>query len=238
MAKLRSKAKRAEKDGVSVVFYRGTVPNLEQRVQMESISQHWLAQKGGSEWGFSMGHFDPQGDEEQITALAVDTTNRVHAFVSFIPIYGRHGWALDLLRRADCSVPGTIELLLAHSIEYLKSDGAAMVSLGLAPLSNANNDDTTLLDTGIDFLTQHFGNLSKSQSLSNFKKKFHPTWESRYLVFSNKLTLPKIGWALYKAHQEDATFLKTLRRSVLGWQKSYKAVKEKITTGALEALKV
>ena len=112
-----------------------------------------------------------------------------------------------------------------------------MVSLGLAPLSNANNDDTTLLDTSIDFLTHRFGNLSKSQSLFNFKKKFQPTWESRYLVFSNTLTLPKIGWALYKAHQEDATFFKTLRRSVLGWQKSYETVKEKIATGALEALK-
>ena len=237
MANVRSSAKRAEKDGVSVTFYRGTVLDYEQRVQMEHISQQWLAQKGGSEMGFSMGQFDPEGDPEQITALAVDSTNRVHAFVTFIPIYGRQGWGLDLLRRADRSAPGTIELLLARSIEYLKNNGAAMVSLGLAPLSNANNDDTTLLDTSIDFLTHRFGNLSKSQSLFNFKKKFQPTWESRYLVFSNTLTLPKIGWALYKAHQEDATFFKTLRRSVLGWQKSYETVKEKIATGALEALK-
>jgi phosphatidylglycerol lysyltransferase len=238
MANVRSSAKRAEKDGVSVTFYRGTVQDHEQRLQMELISQQWLVQKGGSEMGFSMGLFDPEGDPEQITALAVDTTNRVHAFVTFVPIYGRQGWGLDLLRRADRCAPGTIELLLARSIEYLKSGGAAMVSLGLAPLSNANNDDTTLLDTGIDFLTQRFGNLSKSQSLFNFKRKFQPTWESRYLVFSNTLTLPKIGWALYKAHQEDATLFKTLRNSILGWQKSYKAVKEKIVTGALEALKV
>lgn len=238
MANVRSSAKRAEKDGVSVIFYRGTVQDYEQRMQMEVISQQWLAQKGGSEMGFSMGHFDLEGDPEQITALAVDTTNRVHAFVSFVPIYGRHGWGLDLLRRAERCAPGTIELLLARSIEYLKSGGAAMVSLGLAPLSNANNDDATLLDTSVDFLTHRFGSLSKSQSLFNFKKKFQPTWESRYLVFSNTLTLPKIGWALYKAHQEDATFFKTLRRSILGWQKSYEAVKEKIATGTLEALKV
>ena len=187
--------------------------------------------------GFSMGHFDPEGNPEQITALAVDTTNRVHAFVSFVPIYGRHGWGLDLLRRAERCAPGTIELLLARSIEYLKSGGAAMVSLGLAPLSNANDDDTTLLDTGIDFLTHRFGNLSKSQSLFNFKKKFQPTWESRYLVFSNTLTLPKIGWALYKAHQQDATLIRTVRRSIAEWRKGAETLKEKVTTSALEVLK-
>ena len=238
MANVRSSAKRAEKDGVRVVFYHGQVEDTEQLVQMEQISKKWLAQKGGTEMGFSMGQFDPEGDPEQVTALAVDDSNSVHAFVTFVPIYGRRGWGLDLLRRAERCAPGTMELLLARSIEYLKLCGAEMVSLGLAPMSNANNEDISFLDSSIDFLTHRFGNLSKSQSLFNFKKKFQPTWESRYLVFSNTLTLPKIGWALYKAHQEDATLLRTVRRSLLEWRKSYEAVKEKVTTGTLEVLKV
>ena len=226
MANVRSSAKRAEKDGLRIVFYRGQVQDSEQLVQVEQISQRWLAQKGGSEMGFSMGQFDPRGDPQQVTALAVDNNNRVHAFVTFVPIYGRKGWGLDLLRRSEQSAPGTMELLLARSIEYLKSYGAEMVSLGLAPLSNANNEDISFLDSSIDFLTHRFGNLSKSQSLFNFKKKFQPTWESRYLVFSHTLTLPKIGWALYKAHQEDATLLRSLRQSIRDLRKSYEAAKK------------
>ncbi len=237
MANVRSSAKRAEKDTVRVVFYHGQVQNIEQVVQMEQISQKWLAQKGGTEMGFSMGRFDPVGDPEQITALAVDESGSVHAFVTFVPIYGRKGWGLDLLRRAERCAPGTMELLLARSIEYLKNCGAGMVSLGLAPLSNANHEDASLLDNSIDFLTHRFGNLSNSQSLFNFKKKFQPTWESRYLVFSHTLTLPKVGWALYKAHQQDATLLRTVRRSLVEWRKSYETIKEKVTTGALEVLK-
>jgi phosphatidylglycerol lysyltransferase len=231
-------ARRAEKEGLRVVFYRGQVQNTGQLAQMEQISQRWLAQKGGSEMGFSMGQFDPAGDPEQFTALAVDTSDKIHAFVTFVPIYGRKGWGLDLLRRSEQSAPGTMELLLASSIEYLRSCGAEMVSLGLAPLSNANQEDVSFLDSGIDFLTHRFGNLSQSQSLFTFKKKFQPTWESRYLVFSHTLTLPKIGWALFRAHQEDATLLKTARATLLGWRKSYEAVKEKVATGALEVLKV
>ncbi len=236
MANVRSSAKRAEKEGLQVVFYRGQVQDVEQLVQIERISQKWVAQKGGSEMGFSMGQFNSNGDPEQITALAVDKQNLVHAFVTFIPIYGRKGWGLDLMRRAERCVPGTMELLLSRSIEFLKGCGAEMVSLGLAPLSNANNEDASLLDTSIDALTHRFGNLKESQSLFNFKKKFQPTWESRYLVFSHTLTLPKVGWALYKAHQQDATLLRTIRGSLKGWVKGYETMKEKVTTGTLEAL--
>jgi phosphatidylglycerol lysyltransferase len=236
MANVRSSAKRAEKEGLRVVFYHGQVQNIEQLVQMEQISQRWLAQKGGLEMGFSLGQFDSIGDPEQITALAIEDNNRVHAFVTFIPIYGRKGWGLDLMRRAERCAPGTMELLLARSIEYLKNCGADMVSLGLAPMSNANNEDASLLDSSIDLLTHRFGDLNNSQSLFNFKKKFQPTWESRYLVFSHTLTLPKVGWALYKAHQQDATLLRTVRRSLKEWIKGYETIKEKVTTGTLEVL--
>ncbi|HEU5226805.1 MAG TPA: phosphatidylglycerol lysyltransferase domain-containing protein [Ktedonobacteraceae bacterium] len=214
MANVRSSAKRAEKDGIRAVFYHGRVSDPEQLCQMEQISRRWLADKGGSEMGFSMGQFDPQADDEICFALAVDPANKVHAFVSFVPIYGRNGWGLDLMRRAEPCAPGTIELLLARSIAHFKSNGAQMVSLGLAPLSNANQEDETFLGTSIDFLTSRFGNPTKNQMLFKFKRKFQPTWESRYLVYSDTLSLPKIGWALYHAHQRDASLLGTLRRSL------------------------
>lgn len=217
MANVRSSMKRAEKDGVHVIFYRGRVEDLYLRIQMEQISRSWLTNKGGSEMNFSMGHFDPEGDNAQWTALAIDHTRRVHAFVTFVPIYGRHGWGVDLMRRSEQSAPGTMELLLVRSIEHLKQCGAEMISLGLAPLSNVNNNSETFLDTSIDFLTQRFGNLSHSQSLFKFKQKFQPKWESRYLAFSNTLILPKIGWALYAAHQYDTiTWVSMLRKSLAG----------------------
>ncbi|HTI14486.1 MAG TPA: phosphatidylglycerol lysyltransferase domain-containing protein [Dictyobacter sp.] len=237
MSNVRSSAKRAEKDGVHVVIYRGQVTDLTQLEQMDLISRYWLTSKGGSEMGFSMGHFTPQGDEEQLYALAVDTNNKVHAFVSFIPIYGRYGWGLDLMRRAEHCAPGTMELLLARTIEYMKNLGAQMASLGLAPLSNANEEDETFLGTSIDFLTERFGNPSKNQSLFNFKKKFHPTWESRYLVYSDALSLPKIGWALYMAHQPDMSLIGTLRQTLIEWQHNRKLLQEQNASQALHTAK-
>ncbi|GCF09347.1 bifunctional lysylphosphatidylglycerol flippase/synthetase MprF [Dictyobacter arantiisoli] len=235
MANVRSSAKRAEKDGLHVVFYRGQVADSEQVHQMALISQHWLAEKGGSEMSFSLGRFDAQGDPQQMYALAVDQQNKVHAFVSFIPIYGRLGWGLDLMRRAEQCAPGTMELLLARSIEHLKGSGAQTISLGLAPLSNANEDDETFLGTSIDFLTDRFGNPSKNQSLFNFKKKFQPTWESRYLVYSDALKLPKIGWALYNAHQTDASLVSMVRQTLSELQHQH--IEAKNTLNAMETVK-
>jgi len=237
MANVRSSAKRAEKDGVHVIFYRGQVTDPDQLVQMESISSHWLICKGGTEMGFSMGRFDLHGDPQQLYALAIDPNNKVHAFASFVPIYGRRGWGLDLMRRAENCAPGTMELLLSRCIEHLKSGGFEMVSLGLAPLSNANGEDETFLGTSVDFLTERFGNPSKNQSLFNFKKKFQPTWESRYLVYSDTLSLPKIGWALYHAHQTDTSLLKAFRQSLAECQKNRLAQQGKAPR-ALETVRI
>ena len=237
MANIRSSSKRAEKDGLHVIFYRGQITNSEQLAQMECISSHWLLSKGGAEMGFSMGRFCPHGDPEQLYALAIDPDNKVHAFVSFVPIYGRHGWGLDLMRRAENCAPGTMELLLARCIEYMKSGGFEMVSLGLAPLSNTNDEDETFLGTSIDFLTERFGNPSKNQSLFNFKKKFHPAWESRYVVYSDTLSLPKIGWALYHAHQTDTSLAKAVRHSLVEWQKNRLALQGKASR-ALETVRI
>ncbi len=221
MANVRTSAKRAEKEGMRIVFSHGRVQDAEHLAQMGQISRAWLANKGGTEKGFSMGHFAVHSNDELIYALAVDDAGEVQAFATFVPIYGRQGWGLDLMRRVEQNPPGTMELLLTRSIEYVKERGAGMVSLGLAPLSNINQTDETLLESSIDFLTHRFGDPSKNQSLCNFKKKFQPCWESRYLVFSHTLTLPKAGWALYHAHQRDASLLVALYHMLRAWRERH-----------------
>ena len=214
MSNVRTSARRAEKEGLRVVFYQGAIEDANYLTQLEQISNAWLAEKGGSEMSFSLGRFETHPADEQITAIAVDATERVHAFVTFLPIYGRQGYGLDLMRRAGQTAPGTMELLLSLSIDYLKGRGAEMISLGLAPMGNVNQENQTSLKSIVDFLTHRFGNLSQSQSLFKFKEKFHPTWESRYLVYPNALSLPKVGLALYEAHQPDTSWLATARKSI------------------------
>lgn len=224
MANVRTSARRAEKAGIQVVFWRGSVQDAEQRTQMEQISRTWLARKGGKEMGFSMGRFDALGEQESLFALAVDTTNQVHAFVTFVPIYGRHGWALDLMRRSEQACPGVMECLLVQTIAHIRIQGAKMISLGLAPLNDNNASEQTLLGKGFDALAQNTGHLGKQQALCAFKKKFQPCWESRYLAYSSTLTLPKVGLALYRVHQPDESLLLACARSFKEWWRRGRAV--------------
>ena len=217
MGNVRTQVKRAAKDGLQVVFYRGTVSNIGYATQMERISQRWLMAKGGSEMGFSMGRFDLSDHADQLYALVIDVAQTVQAFASFIPIYGRHGWGIDLMRRDEQCSPGTMDLLITRSIEHLKNEGALLLSSGLAPMSNANQEEGTFITSRLDVFASLFGNPAKNQSLFFFKKKFNPTWESRYLVYSEALDLPKVGLALYKAHAPQDSVSYALSHGVRNW---------------------
>src|SRR5205807_9023135 len=133
---------------------------------------------------------------------------------------------IDLMRRTAKVPVGTIELLIVRSVEYLKARGAEIVSLGLAPMSNINHSDETFLDYGIDFLSNFVGDLSKKSTLCNFKKKFQPTWESRYLVYSSTLKLPKVGWALYRAHQHDVSIYSVMFRAFNKWRTEHRELQQ------------
>jgi phosphatidylglycerol lysyltransferase len=200
MQHLRSMCRRAEKAGVAVRFFEGQVDDPELARQMEAIHAAWLAERGGVEMGFSMGRFGERLDLETVYAVAVDATSRVHAFVNFVPIYGRHGWALDLMRRDAQAKLGVMELLLANSIERFKARGDQMLSLGLAPLSNTTNEPASNVEQLCHFFSSRFGGLARAESLYNFKKKFHPRWEPRYLIYPNTVTLPRVGLALVVVH--------------------------------------
>jgi phosphatidylglycerol lysyltransferase len=220
MENVRKSVRRAEKDGLRVVFYRGRVTNAEQLAQMEEISREWLSHKGGPERGFCQGYFDPYGDSEQVYAVAVDANNKVYAYGCFVPIYGRHGWAFDQMRRSACASRGTGDLLFVRTIEYLRSTGAEVVSMGLAVLSNVNNENESFLASRIDSLRGRFGNPTGNQSLFQFKQKYQPTWESRYLAYSDPLNLLKIGLVLYRVLQGDASLLRAVLKSLRNWRRN------------------
>jgi phosphatidylglycerol lysyltransferase len=202
MANVRTSVRRAEKAAMHVAFHKGAVICPTHREQMARISHAWLARKGGSEMGFSMGRFAPGHDTTQITALAFDLRGTLHAFLTFIPIYGRNGWSLDLLRRDEQATPGTMELLIVRSLEYFKTSGNTTVSLGLAPLNNHNQCPPSLLDRCCSMLLQRSSKFQHFQTLTTFKQKFQPTWENRYLIFSHQLNLPRIGLALNAVHMQ------------------------------------
>lgn len=228
MANVRTTCRRAEREGVTLQWYDGLPPENVLR-QLQTISDSWLAHKGGkhaTEMGFSMGRlhelheasaradtlagasvsidsFPVTPAPRLVVGIASDATNHPCAFVTFTPLYGSGnswGWALDLMRRADNAPPGVMELLLVRAIERFRECGATRVSLGLVAMADTLQEMTPGQRQIASFISEHLRLLETHRSLLRFKQKFQPRWESRYIVTSSTLALPKTALAMLRVH--------------------------------------
>jgi phosphatidylglycerol lysyltransferase len=149
-----------------------------------------------------------------VTGVVTTSSGKACAFVTFTPIYGcltveasvtgnqpqgqGWGWALDLMRRAPDAPPGVMEFLLVRAIERFRSCGAQVVSLGMVAMADTRQEMTPGRRQLISFITDRLGLLETRATLFNFKRKFHPSWESRYLVTNTTLALPRIAMSVLR----------------------------------------
>lgn len=235
MANVRTTCRRAERDGVSVRWYEGPLPE-EALKDAQALSQTWLKQKEGqqgTEMGFSMGRsneLDTMASSAEeiatllqtnqptsqpmprfITGLSYTRHGDVCGMITFTPIYGMRlsiaspphgwGWSLDTMRRAPDASPGVIELLIVRAMERFREQGAEIVSLGMVAMADTHQEMTVQQTRAANFITEHSQILESHRTLFKFKQKFHPTWESRYIVTDTMLGLPGVALALLRLHQ-------------------------------------
>ena len=137
-----------------------------------------------------------------LTAVAYTSTGTACSFMTFTPVYSSSihssentewGWTLDIMRRTSDTPPGVVELLLVHALERFHSQGATVLSLGLVAWSDTQNEILPLQRKLADFITGRLHLLETHDSLFRFKQKFHPRWESRYIVTRLSLSLPQVA---------------------------------------------
>ncbi|HZC78713.1 MAG TPA: phosphatidylglycerol lysyltransferase domain-containing protein, partial [Ktedonobacterales bacterium] len=185
---------------------------------MRHISTVWLhAHHAHSQLGFSMGRFPADWSPDLLTVVALGPDGEVQAFVTWTPLYAGGGWTLDNMRRAPEAVPGTMEYLIAASVEWAKARGYRQISLSLAPLADPSDEckepttaalprqwrissSARLLQRSAAYLHRRGLLLGHYHSLYFFKQKFHPVWEPRYLVVAEISTLPRVLIALAVVH--------------------------------------
>jgi phosphatidylglycerol lysyltransferase len=83
-------------------------------------------------------------------------------------------------------------------MERFRSEGAHVVSLGLVALADISQEMTAVERKLVRLVTDRLHLLENHETLFNFKQKFQPYWESRYLVTNSTLALPKITLAVLR----------------------------------------
>ena len=176
--------------------------------QLRAISDMWVGDKGLPEMGFTLGTLHEAADPEVRLALAISPHGDVDGFLSWLPVYGEgriEGWTLDLMRRREGGFGPVMEFLIGSSARFFADEGARMLSLSGAPLTHDYPPDAGMIADITERLADMLEPVYGFRSLHRFKEKFHPRYESLYLLYRDEADLARIGLALTRAFLPDAS---------------------------------
>ena len=223
MGNVRRTARKAGESGLVVRHFRpGTDPFDAAHAppgwldQLRGVSDEWLRGQGG-ERGFCMGRFEPARLRDVwLTVAWNERAARIEAFVTWIPVPARHGWALDLMRRRPDATAGAMDLLIVDSVAAARAHGDAMLSLSLSALAQVDEPAAGATSEPVrEFLIQHLARFYDFKGLFEWKRKFVPAFEDRYLVYPAPLALPRVALALVRAQSRHGvwSYLQRPRRA-------------------------
>jgi phosphatidylglycerol lysyltransferase len=154
---------------------------------LRRVSDAWLAAKGATEKGFSLGRFDPDYLLRFPCAIVESGDGTVVAFANILEGPRGEEISVDLMRHAELSsseLPSPMEYLILKLIEDAKTRHIRRFNLGMAPLAAVGE---TRRARPVERLAHQFFLHGEAwynyQGLRRFKERFHPAWEPRYLAY-------------------------------------------------------
>lgn len=206
---VRSSLNRAGREEVTFRMTRLSDESWGVQQQLRGISEMWVGDKGLPEMGFTLGTLDEAIDPDVRLALAIAPNGDIDGFLSWLPVYAGdghvRGWTLDLMRRREGGFGPVMEFLIGSSAKFFSDEGAEILSLSGAPLTHEYPEDAGPIAELTDKLAEILEPVYGFQSLHRFKEKFHPRYETMYLLFRDESDLTRIGAGLTRAFLPDAT---------------------------------
>ena len=212
--KVRQALNRGIKEGLTTVWTTWDELPLATVAEINAISEEWVAEKELPEMGFTLGGMEELKDPEVRLMLAVGPDGRLQAVTSWLPTYRDGvpiGWTIDFMRRADGSMNGVMEFLIASAALHMKEEGAEFLSLSGAPLATkplARGEEpppATVMTRLLDWLGKTLEPAYGFTSLFRFKAKFNPEYHTISMAYPDPLALPAIGVAIGRAYLPEVS---------------------------------
>ena len=203
---LRTALNRSAKAGYQFQLYESPIqPELFQ--QLKPVSDEWLKDKQGSEKQFSIGWFDEDYLRGCSIAVVYDADHRAVAFANLLSGYNRREVTIDLMRHRLDAEKGTMDFLFVSMFQHFKEAGYDRFNLSLSPLAGVGaKPSARRVEKALNYLFNHLNQFYNFKGLHQFKEKFQPRWEPRYLVFPNRAALPEVILGLVRADSGDRLF--------------------------------
>ncbi|HET7831330.1 MAG TPA: phosphatidylglycerol lysyltransferase domain-containing protein, partial [Gallionella sp.] len=160
--------------------------------QLQAISDHWLENKKTREKRFSLGFFSADYLRRGSVAI-VRKDERIIAFANLWELDNKAELSIDLMRYEPSAPNGTMEFLIVALLLWGKQQGYQWFNLGMAPLSGLERHPLAPLWNRIGNTIFRFGNeFYNFNGLYQYKNKFDPVWQPRYLATPNGLSMASV----------------------------------------------
>ncbi|MGX7025247.1 phosphatidylglycerol lysyltransferase domain-containing protein [Vagococcus hydrophili] len=153
--------------------------------ELKPVSDEWLGDR--KEMSFSLGDFNSEYLLKQDVATIRDKEGQVIAFASMMPAYVEGKISVDLIRWKEHDTIQMMDLLYLNLILWAKDNDYTVFNLGMAPLSSTFEKSNSLLSTVTTSIYHNSSSLYSFKGLRNYKNKFKPNWQPRYLVYPRRL---------------------------------------------------
>lgn len=181
--------------------------------ELRSISNEWLTLMHGTEKRFSVGWFDDEYIRSERVMICTSPDGEIIAFANVIPAYQKIEVSIDLMRRRKNSPNGTMEFLFVSLFEWARDHHYETFSLGLSALAGiGETPGSPVPEKILHLIYEHLTRFYNFKGLHEFKEKFHPHWEVRYLVYPGVENLVEIITALIRADSGDDFWRAYLRK--------------------------
>jgi len=188
---LRNTVNKLTRDGfwLEIVPAAAVAPLLP---RLKEISDAWLRDKNVREKRFSLGAFDPRYLVRTPMAL-VWQNDRLVAFANLFLNDTHEEASVDLMRFLPDGPTGIMDYLFVELMQWAQAEGYRWFNLGMAPLAGLQNRRQAPLWNRFGALVfgrgERFYNF---RGLQQYKDKFDPEWEPRYMAVPGGIALPMI----------------------------------------------
>lgn len=163
---------------------------------IKEVSDEWLGKR--PEKQFSIGYFDVQYLQKS-PIVTVSVEGRIEGFANIMPFYDGKSMSIDLMRCRPNGTNAVMDVLFLGLILKAQEDGFKEFNLGMAPLSNVGRKRYSKRKEKLMRYAFEFGNqIYGFRGLRNYKEKFRPRWENRYIAYRSESSMPFVLFGLMK----------------------------------------
>ena len=135
--------------------------------------------------------------KDQTVITIENKEEKIIAFLNIIPDFAENEGTYDLLRKTSDAPGGTVDYMIVEMFNYFRSAGIRYVNLGFAAMAGLD-DPHNFTEQSMKFAYEKIRSFSHFKGLREYKEKFSPVWNDKYLIYNQDYDLLRAPAVLSK----------------------------------------